>query len=175
MLLSWSPWGQLQLSYTKILKVCRMFLRIICPRMAWRGVWSLNSKLYRLYTDAWGGFPLTCCSSSTSKIHENIKKKPLEAVGGSDGQESACNAGDGRPGFDPWVGKIPWRRTWQPTPVFLPEESHGWRSLEGYSPWVTKSQIDWATKHSTQHLLKGQSGCYELRPVQNNYHGHDWK
>ena len=37
--------------------------------------------------------------------------------------------------FDPWVRKIPWRRTWQPTPVFLPGESHGQRSLEGYSPW----------------------------------------
>ena len=33
------------------------------------------------------------------------------------------------------VGKIPWRRTWQPTPVFLPGESHGQRSLVGYSPW----------------------------------------
>ena len=32
-------------------------------------------------------------------------------------------------GFDPWVGKIPWRRNWQPTPVFLPGESHGQRSL----------------------------------------------
>ena len=40
----------------------------------------------------------------------------------------------GRPGFDPWVGKIPWRRRWQPTPVFLPGESHGERSLVGYSP-----------------------------------------
>ena len=39
-----------------------------------------------------------------------------------------------RPGFDPWVGKIPWKRKWQPTPVFLPGESHGWRSLVGYSP-----------------------------------------
>ena len=35
---------------------------------------------------------------------------------------------------DPWVEKIPWRRTWQPTPVFLPGESHGQRSLGGYSP-----------------------------------------
>ena len=40
----------------------------------------------------------------------------------------------GRPGFNPWVRKIPWRRKWQPTPVFLPGESHGWRSLVGYSP-----------------------------------------
>ena len=36
--------------------------------------------------------------------------------------------------FDPWVGKIPWRRDWQPTPVFLPGESHGHRSLAGCSP-----------------------------------------
>ena len=47
--------------------------------------------------------------------------------GGSDGKESACNACNA--GFDPWVRKIPWRRKWQPTPVFLPEESHGQRTL----------------------------------------------
>ena len=40
----------------------------------------------------------------------------------------------GRHEFDPWVGKIPWMRAWQPTPVFLPGESHGQRSLIGYSP-----------------------------------------
>ena len=43
-----------------------------------------------------------------------------------------------RPGFDPWVGKIPWRREGQPTLVFLPGESHGQRSLVGYSPWGHK-------------------------------------
>ena len=43
-----------------------------------------------------------------------------------------------RHGFDSWVGKIPWRRKWQPTPVFLPGESHGQRSLVGYSPWGRK-------------------------------------
>ena len=37
-------------------------------------------------------------------------------------------------GFDPWVGKFPWRRKWQPTPVFLLGEFHGQRSLVGYSP-----------------------------------------
>ena len=37
--------------------------------------------------------------------------------------------------YDSWVRKIPWRREWQPTPVFLPGESHGRRSLVGYSPW----------------------------------------
>ena len=40
-----------------------------------------------------------------------------------------------RPRFNPWVGRIPWRRKWQPTPVFLPGKSHGQRSLAGYSPW----------------------------------------
>ena len=43
-----------------------------------------------------------------------------------------------RCGFNPWVMKIPWRRKWQPTPVFLPAKSHGQRSLEGYSPWGCK-------------------------------------
>ena len=43
-----------------------------------------------------------------------------------------------RPGFDPRVGKIPCRSAWQPTPVFLPGESHGQRSLVGYSPWGSK-------------------------------------
>ena len=38
----------------------------------------------------------------------------------------------------PWIGKIPWRRTQQPTPVFLPGESHRQRSLVGYSPWGCK-------------------------------------
>ena len=40
--------------------------------------------------------------------------------------------------FNTWVGKIPWRRKWQPTPVFLSEKSHGQRSLPGYSPWSRK-------------------------------------
>ena len=44
----------------------------------------------------------------------------------------------GRYGFDSWVGKIPWRRKWQPTPVFLPGEFLGQRSLVGHSPWGRK-------------------------------------
>ena len=45
-----------------------------------------------------------------------------------------ANAGHVRHRFDPWVRKIPWRKAWQPTPVFLPGESHGKRSLAVYSP-----------------------------------------
>ena len=57
--------------------------------------------------------------------------------GGSDGKESACNAGD--PGSIPESGQILWRREWQHTPVFLPGESHGQRSLAGYGPGGHKS------------------------------------
>ena len=46
-----------------------------------------------------------------------------------------AKAGTKRHGLNPWVGKIPWRRAWRPTPVFLPGESHGHQSLVGYSPW----------------------------------------
>ena len=52
-------------------------------------------------------------------------------------KESACQQRRHR--FNPWVGKIPWKRKWQPTPVFLPGKSHGQRGLAGYSPWVCKS------------------------------------
>ena len=55
---------------------------------------------------------------------------------GSDGKESCLQCG--RPGFDPWVGKIPWRREQLPTPVFLPGEPHRQRSLAGYGPWDRK-------------------------------------
>jgi hypothetical protein len=52
--------------------------------------------------------------------------------GGSAVKNQPANAGD--VGFNPWVGKIPWRREWLPTLAFLPGEFHGQRSLEGYSP-----------------------------------------
>ena len=56
-----------------------------------------------------------------------------------------------RPWFNPWVRKIPWRRKWQPTPVFLPGKSHGQRSMVGYSPWSHKrAGHDLVTKHQQQ-------------------------
>ena len=57
-----------------------------------------------------------------------------------------------RPGFDSWVGKIPWRRAWPPTPVFLPGESHGQRSLVGYSPWDQRLRHEWAIKHTRVYI-----------------------
>jgi len=63
------------------------------------------------------------------------------------GKESACQSR--RSGFNPWVGKIPWSRKWQLTPVFLTEKSHGQRSLVGYSPWGHKEL--YTTEHACMH------------------------
>ena len=65
---------------------------------------------------------------------------------GVSGKEPACQCRrHKRCEFDPWVGKILWRKAWQPIPVFLPGESHGQRSLAGYSPWVHKKiEQDWS-------------------------------
>ena len=70
------------------------------------------------------------------------------------GKESVCQCR--RCGFDPWVGKIPWRRKWQPMPVFLPGESHRQRSLAGCSPWGHK-EAD-RTEHTYNNMItKGKS------------------
>ena len=55
---------------------------------------------------------------------------------GSDGKRIFPQCGKYE--IDPWARKIPWRRAWQPTPVFLPRESPGQRSLVGYNPWGLK-------------------------------------
>ena len=57
--------------------------------------------------------------------------------GGISGKESACQCRRCKR-FDPWVGKMPWRRKWQPIPVFSPGKSHGQRSLWGYNLWGQK-------------------------------------
>ena len=85
---------------------------------------------------------------------EKIKGKKWKGFpGGSDGKASASNAGD--PGFDPWVGKIPWRRKWQPTPVFLPGKSHGQRNLVGYRS--QRVRHDWVTPFSLSREPSGSS------------------
>ena len=58
-----------------------------------------------------------------------------------------------RHGFDPCVGKIPWKRAWQPTPGFLSGESHGQKNLMGYSPQLCKeSDTTEATQHACTHV-----------------------
>ena len=68
------------------------------------------------------------------------------------GKESTCQCRRGR--FNPWVGKIPWRRKWQLTPVFLPGKFHGQRSLVGYSPCGHKESdtTEWACTHAKMNV-----------------------
>ena len=92
---------------------------------------------YSLYTSLFSGFP-----------------------GGSDGKESACNAGD--PGAIPGSGRFPGEgngnsREWQPTPVLLPGESHGQRSLAGYSPCGHK-ESDMTEQLTLYFLAQGVAG-----------------
>ena len=72
------------------------------------------------------------------------------------GKESACQCKRHRKcRFYPWMGKIPWSRKWQPTPVFLPGTSHGQRSLTGYRPWGRK-ELD-TTEHTHMSLVLQKS------------------
>ena len=89
--------------------------------------------------------------------YQRVLRLPL----GLSGKESAyqcrrCR----RRGFDPWVGKIPWSRKWQPTSVFLPGLSHGQRSLVGYSPWGRKESD--TTEHAHTHSLLCKGNLYRI-------------
>ena len=80
-----------------------------------------------------------------SSYNENVRLFVSTTVfegklsGGSVVKNAPANAGVAGLGFDPWVGKIPSRRQWQPIPVVLPEKSHGQRSLVGCSPCLRES------------------------------------
>ena len=87
------------------------------------------------------GYPLqySGLENSTGCIVHGIAKNRTRLTdfhsGGSGGKEPTCQCWrHKRCRFDPWVGKILWRRAWQPTPVFLPGDSHEQRSLIGNSP-----------------------------------------
>ena len=75
-----------------------------------------------------------------------IKWLYQDLTGGARGKCRRCK----RCRFDPWVRKIPWRRKWQPTPVFLPGESHGQRSPAGYSPQGSHTQLKQLSTHANK-------------------------
>ena len=82
---------------------------------------------------------------------------PLGFPGGVSGKEPVCQCRRRkRHEFDPWVEKIPWKRTLQPTPVFLPGKSHEQRSLGGYSPWGRKESdmTEWLTGQSKSRKVR---------------------
>ena len=81
--------------------------------------------------------------------------------GGASGKESAWQYRRHKTcGFDPWVGKIPWRRKWQLTQVFLPGKFHGQRSLAGYSPWSHKGSDMTEHKHKSMEQRKEFRNIY---------------
>ena len=77
----------------------------------------------------------------------DLFKKIRATKGGSDGKSVCLQCR--KPGCDPWVRKIPWRRKWQPTPVLLSGKFHGQRSLVGYSPWDRRAGLNWVTSLCT--------------------------
>ena len=99
----------LMLDFTGQWSLSTYTVKVWC-RLEWRLIYRLWIVTLLFSKHFWWGFPA-----------------------GSDGKDSTCGSGDS--GFYPWVRNRPWRRKWQPTPVFLPEKPHGQRSLVGYSPW----------------------------------------
>ena len=84
--------------------------------------------------------------------------------GGANDKESACQCRRcKRCGFDSWVRKIPWKREWLPTPVFLPKESHGPRSLVSYNPQGRRVGHDQSNLAHTSYLLPNL--CHPRKPL----------
>ena len=103
--------------------------------LSWSFMTTLQDRYYHLH------FKKKEITTLRNYIQINVAQlvKDLPAV-----QETTGNTRDGlqcrRPGSHPWVRKIPCRRKWQPTPVFLPGKSHGQKNSLGYHTWGHKSQ-----------------------------------
>ena len=108
--------------------------------------------------DSEGQRSLVCCSPWGRKESDTIEQLTTMArkMHGLprwlSGKEATCQCR--RHGFDHCIGKIPWRKKWQPTPIFLPEKSHGQRSLVGYSPWGRRVGHYLATEQVQYHNQK---------------------
>ena len=109
---------------------------LVMDREAWR---AASHRVAKSQTRLSNWTELNCCSIRASLVQ-------WERICVQCRRHRRC-------GFDPWVGKIAWRRAWQPTPVFLPGESHEQTSLAGYSPWGPKeSDLTEMTGHTYMHL-----------------------
>ena len=104
-----------------------------------------------------GGLPLDFPLSYQSIKNSQIQRGLLVFPGGSDGKASVCNTRDPVRSL---VGKIPWRRKWQPIPVPLTGKFHGQRRLVGYHPWGGRVRHNWTTlltsviySHNVWHLF----------------------
>ena len=114
-------------------------------------------------------------NSSQECLHFSSKWRLLRWL---KGKASSCQCRKCR--FDPWVRNIPWRRKWQPIPVFLPGKSHWQRSLEGYSPWgPQRVGHNWGTEHMVYVHMGAEECCLTeincLRYVLKHEHWKDLK
>ena len=111
------------------------------------------------------------CSQTSACIRSpgwlSVKNADANSISGfprwCSGKESACQCR--RWVFDPWVRKIPGRRKWQSTQIFLPGKSHGRRSLAGYSPWgyTESGTTEWLSTHTIPYLQnQSQDVCLKL-------------
>ena len=107
----------------------------------WKGGSRIRSTCTPVTDSCWCmAKPIQYCKVISLQLNKFILKKK---------KESACQCR--RCGFSLWVGKIPWRRKWQPTPGFLPGKSHRQRNLAGCSPWGCKRVgCDLVTKQQQQ-------------------------
>ena len=123
----------------------------ICQVLNWVTVNSLNSE--ENYHCKAGKDVLLWEEESTGNRQRQDLNPGLYDTGLSCwlcGKESACQCRRRRRhGFDPWVKKIPWRKKWLPTPVFLPGKVRGQRSLAGFSSWGHKELdlTEWLSMH----------------------------
>ena len=110
----------------------------------WTWIWANSGREWRtgkpgvLQSMGSQKFGHNCVTEQQQQTYNFPLKREWRFLGGSGGRVCLkC----GSPEFDPWVGKILWRRKWQATPVFLPGKSHGWKNLAGYIVHgVTKSR-----------------------------------
>ena len=106
----------------------------------WTWVWATAG-------DSEGQGSLVCCNPWGHKELDMTCDWTRRRTRWLSGKESDCQwRRCKRTEFSPWVGKIPWGRKWQPTPVFLPGKFHEYRSTVGYSPGVYRVGHNWVTE-----------------------------
>jgi len=112
-------------------------------RIFWRAWWTQITAPHPPDFQVWDG---TWWMAFLRSSHETLSLMLLWRIT----QET-------RQGFNPWIRNIPWRRKWQPFPVFLPGKSCGQKSLVGYSPWGQKESDTTEHTHSTQCVVNGSA------------------
>ena len=154
------PW---RLRWQRVCLQCtRLAFNPWVRKILWRRKWQPTPVLLPGRFHGWRSMvsysPWDCKELDMTEWLHFIKPY-LGFPSGSTGKEPTCQGRrHKRRGFNPWVRKIPWRRAWQPTPVVLPGESHGQRSLVGYSLWGRKEsdmteQLNWTELNWTSYMI----------------------